>query len=234
LPVSSVYAGVNMDWKPILPFLILAVGLSAGLTIRAHYLHPPRPVQLYVFKPLTIILILAAALLPGSFRTDFYAGAISLGLLFSLAGDIGLMLPGNRVLLSLVCFLFAHTSYIFAFLSDSRVSGFPWAAIPLGGIGVLLFGYLWPGLAARLKPAVGVYVVVIVTMATMAVQRAAAHLAVDTLSAAIGALLFMASDALLAVHRFRRPFRRAHVFILVSYYLGQLLIALSVGLRAVQ
>ncbi len=217
-----------------LPIISIVALLSAGLTIRAHYLDPPRPVVLYVFKPLTITLILVVGLLPGSFRTDLYAGAICLGLLFSLAGDIGLMVPGNRVLLSLVCFLFAHFSYLFAFLSDSRADGFPWAAVPLGLIGLVLFGRLWPGLAAVLKPAVGVYVVVITAMAAMAVQRAAAFPSAGSLAAAVGALLFMASDSLLAVHRFRRPLRRAHVFILGSYYLGQLLIALSVGLRTGQ
>jgi uncharacterized membrane protein YhhN len=222
-----------VDWKPLLPLIFLAVGLSAGLTVRAHYLHPPRPIQLYVFKPLTISLILVVALLPGSFRTDLYAGAICLGLLFSLAGDIWLMLPGNRVLASLVCFLFAHISYLVAFLSDSRAAGFPWAAVPLGMIGLVLFVFLRPGLGARLKPAVGVYVVVITAMASLAVHRAGAQLSIDSLSAAIGALLFMASDALLAVHRFRRPLRFAHVYILGSYYLGQLLIALSVVWRAI-
>jgi len=221
-----------MEWQPLLPLIFPAVGISAGLTIRAHYINPPRPVLLYVFKPLTIILILVVALLPGSFRSDLYASAISLGLFFSLAGDIWLMLPGNRILWSLVSFLFAHISYLFAFLSDTPASGFPWPAVPLGLIGLVLFGCLLPGLTAVMKPAVGVYVVVIVAMAAMAVHRAGAQLSTASLSAAIGALLFMASDALLAVHRFRRPLRFAHLYILGSYYLGQLLIALSVGLRA--
>jgi uncharacterized membrane protein YhhN len=45
--------------------------------------------------------------------------------------------------------------------------------------------------------------------------------------AAIGALLFMFSDALLSIDRFRAPLPRASLFILVPYFLGQWLIALS-------
>jgi len=50
---------------------------------------------------------------------------------------------------------------------------------------------------------------------------------------AFGAFLFLASDAVLAVNRFRRPFRLAQAVILSSYFAGQLMISLSVGLRPV-
>jgi uncharacterized membrane protein YhhN len=218
-----------MDWKPLVPVLFLMITISAALTIRSRYLEPPSLMQLYIFKPLTILLILTVALPPGSFLTAAYAGAICLGLLFSLAGDVWLMVPGNRILAGLVCFLFAHVSYLTAFLSDTPASGFPWAAVPLGAVGILLYVILWPGLSGGLRPAVGVYVVVITAMATAAVHRAGMLPSTGSLSAAIGALLFMGSDALLAGHRFRRSLRLGHVLILGSYYLGQLLIALSVG-----
>jgi len=221
-----------LELNSLLPVTSLAVILSASLTIIAHYLHPPRPMLIYVFKPLTTILILAVALLPCTFLTDRYVGAIGLGLLFSLFGDIWLMLPGNRFLYGLVSFLLAHICYIFAFLIGASVYGFPWQVLPLSLIGVIILVYLWPALPDGLKGAVSLYVAVIVVMAALAVGRAMARFSMDTLSAAIGALLFLASDLILAIDRFRRPFHLSHAAVLGSYFAGQWLIALSIGLLA--
>jgi uncharacterized membrane protein YhhN len=221
-----------MALKSLLPLISLSVIFSAGVTIVAHYLRPPRPTLIYVFKPLTTILILIVALLPGTFLADRYAGAIGLGLLFSLAGDVWLMLPGNRFLYGLVSFLLAHICYIFAFFTNASASDFPWPVIPLALIGAIILMYLWPALSASLKGAVGLYVAVIVVMATLAVSRSIASFSIGTLSAAIGALLFMASDAMLSINRFRRPFHLAQAAVLGTYFVGQLFIALSVGLQA--
>jgi uncharacterized membrane protein YhhN len=221
-----------LELKSLLPVLSLAVLLSASLTIAAHYLRPNLPTLFYIFKPLTTILILVAALLPGTFLTDPYARAIGLGLLFSLFGDIWLMLPGNRFLFGLVSFLLAHICYIFAFLAGAPAGGFPWPVLPLLLIGASLLVYLWPALSASLKAAVSLYVAVIVAMVALAVTRAIGRFSIDTLFAAIGALLFLASDAMLAIDRFRQPFRLAQAAILGSYFIGQLMIALSIGLLA--
>ncbi len=66
-------------------------------------------------------------------------------------------------------------------------------------------------------------------MAALAVGRSLGSMSAGTAAAAIGALLFMASDAMLAINRFRRPFRLAQAAVLGCYFAGQLLIALSVG-----
>jgi uncharacterized membrane protein YhhN len=214
----------------LLPVVSLAVILSAGSTIVARYVHPPRPALIYIFKPLTTILILAAALLPGTFLSNPYARAISLGLVFSLFGDIWIMAPGDRFLYGLANFLLAHIFYIIAFLPGSSVDSFPWMAIPFMGIGAVILIYLWPALPSGLKGAVSVYVAVIVAMATLAASQAVARFSAGTLSAAVGALLFLLSDALLAIDRFRRPFHLAQAAILGTYFAGQLMIALSIGL----
>ena len=51
---------------------------------------------------------------------------------------------------------------------------------------------------------------------------------IATLLAAIGAVLFLISDGLLAINRFRKEYPYAHVLILSTYYGAQCLIALSV------
>ena len=210
----------------------LAVVLSAGVTILAHYFLPSRPWLIYFFKPFTTILILVAALLPGTLLADSYARLIALGLLFSLCGDIWLMLPGNRFLYGLFSFLLAHVCYVFAFLTSGPADSFPWMALLLSMIGAIILWYLWPSLPRSLRSAVGLYIAVIVMMAALAASRAIDRLSTGTISAAIGALLFLASDAMLAIDRFRRPFHLARGALLGSYFAGQLMIALSVGLMA--
>jgi uncharacterized membrane protein YhhN len=81
-----------------------------------------------------------------------------------------------------------------------------------------------------MKGPVLVYVVVIVTMASLAVAGATARFSVARRWAAVGALLFLASDAVLAIDRFRRPFHLARAVVLTTYFAGQLMIALSVAL----
>lgn len=209
-------------------FLGLGVILSAGLTIAAHYLNPPRRL-IYIFKPLTTILILLTALWPQTFLLERYAGAIALGLLFSLAGDIWLMLPGEHFLAGLVSFLLAHLCYVLAFVTEDTPLGLFEALVPLTLIGTILLGYLWPVLPAKVKEPVMVYVAVIVAMTALAISRAVTLSASSAMLAAVGAGLFMASDAMLVIDRFRQPFRWARAAVLGTYFLGQWLIALSVG-----
>lgn len=46
--------------------------------------------------------------------------------------------------------------------------------------------------------------------------------------AAVGGVLFVASDSALALDRFRRPFRGAQPLVLATYWAAQTLIALSI------
>ncbi len=209
----------------------LAAGavLSAIAAILFRCALPNRRLPFYVFKPLTTCLILALAILAASRSWSGYGIAIALGVLFSLIGDIWLMLPGDRLIPALVSFLFAHLSYCYGFASTLNLVGFPWPALPLLVFGGLMLRYLWPGLQPHLRVPVSVYVLVIVAMASLACSRALANPSIRLLAAASGALAFLISDTLLAVDRFRRSFRLAEAAVLGTYYAAQLLIALSVA-----
>ncbi|MFN2121428.1 MAG: lysoplasmalogenase [Anaerolineales bacterium] len=210
--------------------LSLAAVVSAILSVMAWYALHRRVWLFFILKPLTTCLILAVALLPFARTWSTYGGAVVLGLLFSLFGDILLMLPADRFLAGLGSFLLTHLSYIFAFATAARYAGFPWISIPLVFIGALILWYLWAGLPPRLRGPLAAYVLVIVTMASLAVYRAALFPRVGTIAAGVGAVLFLSSDAVLAIDRFRRPFRAAQAVVLGTYFAGQLLIALSVSI----
>ncbi len=207
--------------------LSAAAAASAALAVRGHYAGPRRTL-VYVFKPLATLLILAIALWPPGGAAGRYAGAVALGLVFSLAGDVFLMLPADRLVEGLASFLAAHVCYIAAFTSGTGFVADTVPTVAFGALGLLLLRLLWPGVPGRLRVPVVLYLAVILTMAVQTTGRA---LRVHDLSgplAAAGAALFVLSDSLLAWDRFRIPFRSARAVVLSSYFLAQWLIALSV------
>jgi uncharacterized membrane protein YhhN len=205
---------------------ILAV-VSAAIHIRAEYGGRRRGV--YVFKPLTVAFIITIALWS---QSSVYKYLIVAGLLFSLFGDIFLMLPSDRFIAGLFSFLVAHIFYIAAFTLDGATGrrSFP-AAIALLAYGALMLRLLFPFLG-RMKAPVIIYMLVILLMVWQAANRFMSLETTAGLTALAGACLFAASDSLLALNRFRRPFGSAQLLILATYYSSQWLIALSVSLRA--
>ena len=201
---------------------------SAGLAVYGYYAGPRRTL-VYVFKPLTTLLILAIALRHAGRTTSPYAGAVGLGLVLSLAGDVLLMLPTDRFREGLASFLAAHVCYIAAFTSGTGLITDPIPAIAFGALGILLLlGVLWAGVPRRLRVTVVLYVAVILTMAFQAMARARRLHDASSILAAAGAALFVASDALLAWDRFRAPIPFSRAAVLSTYFLAQWLIALSV------
>jgi len=209
------------------PMLVAGIAVSACLAIRAH-LGAGRQAQVFLLKPLTTVLILAlAALTP---TTDSrYQLAVCVGLALSVAGDVFLMLPGDRFLPGLVSFLLAHLAYLVAFTRGLHVEATVVPVLAYGAVGAAVFAVLWPGLSRQLRSPVAVYVAVIAMMAGVALARWLEIGGGPPLAAAVGAGLFLVSDALLALDRFRWSFRWSRAAVLGSYWAAQFLIAMSVG-----
>lgn len=206
--------------------LTLAALLSGSLHIRAEYRGPQWHV--YLFKPLTTSLIILLALSAPPPATPFYKIAILLGLLFSLGGDIFLMLPSDRFIAGLASFLVAHLWYIGAFSLNTPALLTSWGLLPLLLYGAAMFALLLPHVPGKMKLPVSLYMVVILSMVWRAVEQLAQVGGTAAALALTGAVLFAISDSLLALNRFRQPFRLARLLVLGSYFLAQWLIALSV------
>lgn len=207
--------------------LLALIAASAVLTIVSDAREWRRGV--YVFKPLTTVLILALALVLPVPGAEAYRWMIVGGLVFSLAGDVFLMLPEDRFIGGLASFLVAHLCYIAAFGSRA---GQPGDALFVLGIlevyGVVLMAVLWRHLR-KLKAPVAVYAVVLLAMAWLAAEAWAETGGRAAMLAAVGAGLFVVSDSALALNRFRRPFAAAQAAVLSTYFAAQTLIALSVA-----
>lgn len=206
--------------------LLSVLAFFTGLFhIRAEYYGPQRAI--YFLKPLTTTLILLIALLTPQPISFFYKAAISLGLLFSLVGDICLMLPADRFVLGLASFLLAHLCYIAAFATRSGFHATWWLLIPFLVDAAIMLRLLWP-YVGQLKAPVLIYLLVILTMGWQAAEQWQRVEQAGVGLALLGALLFIISDSTLALDRFRKPFPSAHALVLGTYYIAQWLIALSI------
>jgi uncharacterized membrane protein YhhN len=180
----------------------------------------------YLFKPLTICFVILIALQPKNPVFAFYRYAIILGLLFSLAGDIFLMLPRDRFIQGLVSFFIAHLFYVAAFVYASGLDLPPFSKMPFVLYGILMLRLLWPHLGKMRLPVLA-YMMVILLMGWTATGRWIWTRQGGSLTAMIGAFFFIASDSLLALDKFRGRFRSAQLLILATYFIAQWLIALS-------
>jgi uncharacterized membrane protein YhhN len=166
----------------------------------------------------------------GQAAMPLYKYMIIAGLVFSMAGDVFLMLPSDRFVAGLVAFLVAHLFYIAAFMSEINTLIW-WPLIPLVTFGMVIYFILAANLG-KLKLPVIMYVFVILVMAWLAWERWCQTSQSGALPAFIGALLFVISDTILAVDRFRGTFKTARVLNLTTYFAAQCFIAGSVGVLA--
>ncbi len=177
----------------------------------------------YVCKPATLTaLILAAIALDPATDAHTRRAWFVAALIASLAGDVLLMLPTDLFVFGLGAFLVAHVCYVAGFWSDAP------AAVAFVVAAVVVIAIVTP-LAVRilrcvsdpeLRAPVGIYIIVIAAMLASA-------LASGNVVAGVGAVLFVASDSMIAWDRFVREFRAAPVAIMVTYHLGQAALVLS-------
>ena len=151
-------------------------------------------------------------------------GLLIAALLASLIGDVALMFE-RGFLPGLVAFLLAHLAYLVLLRRD--VGWLPdraWLAAA-AAFGAVMLAVLWRALPAGLHLPVIVYVAAISTMGAQALGRARVRGDAASAAVAAGALLFMASDTLLALNRFVAPLPAAPLLVLSTYFTAQLLIA---------
>jgi sterol desaturase/sphingolipid hydroxylase (fatty acid hydroxylase superfamily)/uncharacterized membrane protein YhhN len=180
-----------------------------------------------VFKPLVMcfaMFFVAARAYSTRAMTRFDV-LLLLALVFSLGGDVFLMLPGNYFIPGLASFLVAHIFYIALFRQ-----GQPWfpskrALFAVLAVGAVMYSIVWGGLGDPvLKIAVAAYVTVISLMAAQAIGRADALGDAAARRVAIGACIFMVSDSLIAINKFVTPVALSSLWILATYYTAQILI----------
>lgn len=180
----------------------------------------------YFAKPAAMIALIGVALTLTP-HDDARRWAFVVALTLSLLGDVFLMLPRDFFVPGLASFLVAHVAYIVGLrIGASDLRPLVLSAIPVVVASSLLGSRIIRSLRdrhAELVPPVAAYIGVIAVMVASA-------LATGEPLAAFGAVLFMASDSLIAWNRFVVLVPWAPVTIMVTYHLAQALLVLSLAL----
>ena len=208
--------------KLLLTVFVIA---SATLHIRAEYCGPRSHV--YLFKPLTMVFVLLLAMRIDEPISSVYKYMIIAGFVCSIVGDIFLMLPKDHFIAGLVSFLIVHLFYIAAFTSMRGLVISWWSFAACFLYGSIMCIILWPHLG-RMKWPVLAYMLVILIMVSQALERWVQIEQRGALLAFAGAVLFVISDSVLALNRFKGHFKSAQAILLSTYFTAQWLIALSI------
>jgi uncharacterized membrane protein YhhN len=154
-----------------------------------------------------------------------------LGILFSLAGDVLLMISLDRMFIfGLASFLFAHISYLIGFQNELLTVSF-WSVLLLAIIAVnavrlmrRLVSAMRAGGQSRLIGPVLLYSTVITVMlyAAMTTLSNPAWKAGASLLVGLGAFLFYISDLILAWNKFVAPIKNGRILNIAAYHLGQI------------
>jgi uncharacterized membrane protein YhhN len=163
---------------------------------------------------------------------NFHRMIIS-ALLFSWLGDITLEFQWvNDIffMIGLSCFLIAQIIYLTAFFSTkgqnvlffSRI----YLLLPVIAYGIFMIFLLYGGLGEMKVPVI-IYTVVILTMLSSSLNRENKVNRQSYILVLIGAILFVLSDSMIAIDKFRFPFALSGIAIMITYITAQYLIALG-------
>ena len=193
----------------------------------------------YITKPAVTLALICWLILNGGFQGQLLYFVI--GLVFSLAGDIFLMLPNEKFIAGLVSFLFAHIAFILGFSSViPKFSAAGLILLILVGLNAFeLFRQISNGLRSRgqeyfITPVL-IYTIVISLMLVSALLTMVGPNSewnpFPSLMVSFGALLFVLSDTLLAWNKFVNPIKYGNIFVIVTYHLSLITITLGAGLN---
>ncbi len=217
----------------ITPFLVLKIGMFLLIGLLYAEWREGIGLKLAFKAPLSALFVLTGLIQPQVIFS--YWLWIVLGLVLCLAGDVCLALNQEAAFKAgLAAFLLGHVAYLVAFSGMASLSALvSWRSLVVAAASGGVFLWLRPHLGRMLLP-VAAYIAVISLM----VMGAWAVYNEPTLSPRgprmllVGAAAFYLSDLFVARDRFVSPGWINRVLGLPLYYLGQFLLAFSVGLVA--
>lgn len=160
-------------------------------------------------------------------KTAYYLALVAL--FCSFLGDVFLLfdsISNLYFMLGLVSFLMAHLAYGFVFTKHwNRKPGWSIHVITLilASYGIVLFLYLRPVLGPLKYPVI-LYVLGILFMAISALRRYEKVNTQSFLFVFIGAIFFVFSDSVLAIHRFMQEIPWSNFLVMGTYAIAQFLI----------
>jgi uncharacterized membrane protein YhhN len=188
----------------------------------------------YSFKPFLLIWITTYFLLHSKNIDKKVIRLAVTAFAFSWMGDVLLMFGNANFLffiLGLCAFLVAQMVYIFLFLRTINLSGKksflkkqPFWLIAYIAYGLIIYILLYNQLDTVLRIAVFIYMLALLSMSAMALNRFGnGHPQSFSLIFA-GSLLFVLSDSMIAINKFLTPIPYEGIFVMTTYISAQFLI----------
>jgi len=213
-------------------FILIVIGDLAGQVANSQILD-------YIFKPLLMLWLLGYFLtqIKTARQSTHYPKSfvrfVILALVFSWLGDVSLMFVEQSEVFFIVGlgnFLIAHIFYVLAYhrsVALSQKQGYVaknlfWV-LPFLVIGAALYWYLFPSLKDLAVP-VAVYATTIILMGIFALNRKGTTSTASYQYIFFGALIFIVSDASIAINKFVTPLPQAGLLIMVTYIAAQYMI----------
>ncbi|MEK4423861.1 lysoplasmalogenase [Solibacillus sp. FSL K6-1523] len=179
------------------------------------------PSVVMLFKLIPMLLLITLAFMTKLPTKLPYHWLISIGLIFCAIGDYTL----QWFIVGLCFFLIGHIFYIFAFRTTNNAKPPLFVQILLGAYGLFMVvwiaGSVFKGGETILAIAVVAYMMVIFLMGLTSFRTGSPF-------AITGALLFIASDSVLAINKFMFDVAYSHQLIMFTYYGAQFFFMLSI------
>jgi uncharacterized membrane protein YhhN len=174
----------------------------------------------------TTALIVLTVIEPAA-ESRRYRWGIVLALVFSQIS--GYLLGRGQFVPGVLGFLAANIAYLTAFTTGVRFAQRVAPFVILGLAGGAVLALAWARIPGSHILPVCLYAATIVSMPAQAIARSFVIRRAGALAAAVGATLLLISDSAIAIDGFYAEFRWAGPFIMTTYFVGQWLIAESVG-----
>ncbi|WP_338560113.1 lysoplasmalogenase [Erwinia sp. E_sp_B04_7] len=203
----------------------LAVFFSSWLYVDASYRGPQW--QRWVFKPVTLLLLLALAWQAPVLNTTDYL--ILFGLLATLIGDALTLLPNRRMLYAIGAFFLSHLLYTLCFASNMTLTFF-WP-IPLAVliIGAALIATIWTRLEDLRWP-ICTFIGMTLLMVWLAAEQYFFRPTDYSFSLMVGTSLLLLANIVWLGSHYRHRFTADSAIVAACYFAGHFMIVRSLYL----
>lgn len=216
-------------------FILLVIEICAELLFSLNN----SPYLIFVTKPFLMPILIVWAFLFALMNNITFNKFLFVALIFSMLGDISLMLlylNSKIFIVGLACFLIAHIIYIYLFIKTPsiNISVFkhrPYLVLPVILLGLALISFLYqqnnPKFIQMQIPVI-IYAIVILTMLLTAISCYGQIPAKSIKLIVLGTIFFVISDTTIALSKFTFIFEHhqhiARIIIMSFYGTAQFLI----------
>ncbi|ATA25761.1 hypothetical protein BIY26_13230 [Brenneria goodwinii] len=201
----------------------IAVLFSGWLYVDASYRGPVW--QRWLFKPVTLLLLLALAWQTPLLSVPGYL--IVIGLLATLAADTLMLLPTQRLLYAFGAYFLSHLLYTISFFTSQMTLVFFWPlALALIILAAILIATIWSRLDTQRWPACA-FIIMTTLMVWVAGERYFALGTDYNFSLLAGSALLFIAHAAWFINHYRINFRAHQAIVAACYFGGHFLIVRS-------